>query len=262
MKSEIFIVTFKRDFPYLLHCLRSVQKFFDRPNVRILVPHSDVGETRAVSELAHCPTNVVGFDEWPERGMIHHMYQIMHADQWCNDADIIIHFDPDCIFTAPVSAETYSPNGKPILRYETFGSIGKRHPQVFDKWRDTCNKCLPFDCKYEAMRCHPLVYHRGLYALARQLMEKKTGQSCEKYIQAQQNAFPQGFCEFNTLGNVALEFFPTIYERVEQTGDLPNPENHVIQFWSHGPIDKPQDIWLEGKQQKVVPLEKIKQVLG
>ncbi len=262
MHVEIFIVTFKRDFPYLFHCLRSIQKFFDCPFVRLLVPFSDMDGATTISKMAHCPTNVDGFEEWPNIGMIHHMYQIVCADQWCKDADFILHFDADTIFTAPVSIETYVPDGKPILRYEPFESIGKRHPSVFEPWREACNKCLPFKVHNETMRAFPMVYHRGLYQMTRDLMFQKTGKTADVYVKEQRNEYPQSFCEFNTLGNVAMQMFPSLYKPVLQTSDKSEPPTNVIQFWSRGPLDKKQIIWREGRQEEVVPAEVIERIIG
>ena len=108
------------------------------------------------------------------------------------------------------------------------------------------------------MRAHPGVFHHALYAFARGAMVKKIGRTVEEYLKEQQNEFPQSFCEFVTLGNVAMHLFPDRYELVEQVSDLPTPDNKLQQFWSHGSIGEPQDIWVEGKQMRVVPIEFIK----
>jgi hypothetical protein len=257
MTTDIFICTCAKDFPWLKYCLRSIEKFTAGFNaVRILVPKEDhaglqklVDEEVSNRDLFHC----LGREEWPGQGMNWHMAQIMYTDT-ISPADFIAHLDPDCVFTGPVTPDTYFRDGKPILRFENFHFIGFRHPGVL-RWQECTTKCLPFPVHYETMRCHPSVYHRGLYAPARAQMEQKTGQPVPDYIRSCKNEYPQGFCEFVTLGNVAMQFFRDQYHLVEQFSNRVTPPNHVQQFWSHGPLDQSQHIWVLGEEKHVVPIQ-------
>ena len=259
MNTEIFIVTHAKDFPWLKFCLRSIEKFASGfSGVTILVPDKDVDpltkfalEWGAYSHPGFC---IIGGDEWTNAGMNWHMNEIMHADQHCPKADFIAHIDPDCVFTGPVTPETYLQDGKPILRYENFNVIGVRHPGTL-RWQECTARCLPFPVHYETMRCHPEVYHRDLYPVARQQVEQKTGQPVADYIRQCRNEFPQGFSEFITLGNVAMQLFREKYHLVEQLNDRVVPDNHLQQFWSHGAMDQPQNIWVKGVQKNIVPLQ-------
>lgn len=262
-KTEIFIVTFRRDFTYLQFCLRSIAKFATGfSGVSILVPEEDEAQLLKLIEAQTLPCNVRALTgkEWPGLGMIWHMAQIMRADQWCPEADFIAHIDADCMFTEPVTPDDYVRDGKPILRFEYFSNIAKRHPGCA-AWQEPTQRCLPFLVTAETMRCHPGVYHRRLYEEARAQIEKKTGQPCDDYIKAQRNSYPQGFCEFVTLGNVALHCFPNDYVFVEQTGDKLDPPNKLRQFWSHRPLDEVQRIWIDGAEHDVVPLKMIHEIL-
>lgn len=265
MNAELLLVTFNRDFSYLQWCFRSMVKFCKGFTVRVLVPTPDFAQAEAMvhrylRDKGFHSASVQSYDEWPGRGFLHHMVQIMRADEWCPNADFIAHMDADCIFTAPVTPETYIKNGKPLLRYEYFSKIGLRHPGAA-AWQAPTQACLPFLVTKETMRCHPEVYHRGLYAEARRQIEIKTKEPWGDYIYRQRNEFPQTFCEFNTLGNVALHCFPDKYEAVEQTGDRVNPDNHVQQFHSPDPIDRPQSSWVQGSEVELVPLEFIRETL-
>jgi len=265
---EIMIVTFRRDFPYLEWCLKSISKFargFSKLNV--LIPNCDRDEmTVLLSSVVQThplpfPILISFYEDWPEgKGMLMHMRQIMFADEFCKDADFIAHIDADCIFTEPVTPEDYIKDGKPILRFEPFDSITKRHGGV-GRWKEATEQCLPFPIPYETMRCHPEVYHFGLYRETRELMERKTGKTVDAYLKEQRNEYPQSFCEFCTLGNVAMERFRDHYVLVEQSGDTVVPTNKLGQFWSHGLIDKPQHIWWNGVQNMITPLERIKELL-
>jgi hypothetical protein len=264
MTTQFFTCTCVKDFTWLKYCLRSAVKFAQGFNgFRILVPAEDrVALENLVAEVpgtADLPVICLGADEWPGLGMVWHMNQVMHADEWCPQADFVAHIDPDCVFTEPVTPDTYIKDGKPILRFENFNFIGARHPGVV-RWQEATAKCLPFPVHYETMRCHPEVYHRGLYAAARQLMEQKTGQPVPDYIRACRNQFPQGFCEYVTLGNVAMQLFRDQYHLVEQMDDHVTPPNHLQQFWSHGALDQPQDIWVKGEKKTVTAIQMLYQL--
>jgi len=259
MKMELLLVTYRRDIPYAEFCLKSVAKFATGFSaLRVVVPHEDV---EAFQQLTYCgiqfPFKVYGHDDWPGQGFLCHEYQIMMADRWCPDADFIGHIDADICFTEAVTPDDYIKDGRPYLRYEPFSRIGQRHHGVA-VWQDVTQRCLPFPVLNECMRAHPGVFHHGLYARAREMMIKKTTMPLEVYLKEQRNEYPQTFCEFNTLGNVAMHEFPDHYNFVEQQDDKPTPDNKLIQYWSHGSIGEPQDIWYRGKEQRIVPIEFIK----
>jgi hypothetical protein len=266
MKTELFIVTYSKDFSWLHYCLKSIQKFASGFSaVSILVPKSD-GHALLLMTKEFCggsiPIRCLEGDEWPEKGMLWHMAQITRADEWCPDADYIAHFDPDCIFTAPVTPDTFIKDGKPYLQYERFETIGVRHPGVL-QWKLNAERCLPFPIHFEAMRGLPHCYHRELYSEARRLIEVKTFRASDDWIFNGTNAYPQQFCEYVTLGNVALQCFPRKYVPIDNN-HKPNPDVSdfpVQQFWSHGSMDSKQNIWVKGVQKDVIPINFIKQVL-
>lgn len=261
MKTTLFIVTHAKDFRYLVYCIRSINKFATGFSyVTILFPEKDWSEfTRQIGpeimgqdRIMYLP---VAGQEWEGKGMLWHEWQVTCADKWCPNADFVAHFDSDCIFTGHVSPETFITDGKPILRYELFESIGRRHPGVL-RWKDAAESCLPFTVPWECMRGHPEVYHHGLYARTRELMEMKLGRDPEGWVKEQRNEFPQSYAEYPTLGAVAMQTFADKYHLVDQAKE-PNPDRSptpVIQFWGHGDPDKPQDIWIWGEQKRVVPL--------
>lgn len=262
-KTRLFIVTYSHDFSYLEYCLRSIQKFaIGFVGTTILVPTKDVPALRIIIKNSGIQNVIVksGY-EWAKKGMLWHLVQKCRADEWCPDADCIAHFDADCVFTAPVTPETFIKNGKPILQYEKFDSIGRRQPGVF-LWKTATENCLPFPCPFETMRQGCETYHRATYKRTRELIEQKTGLPVNEYIKSCKNDFPQTFCEFVTLGNVAIREFPNDYILVDRELN-PNPDKGVFpvgQFWSHGQPDKAQDIWWDGKQVTIVPLEKCKEL--
>lgn len=242
MNTEILIVSYKRDFRYLKYCLRSIAKFATGFSTRLVVPNQDFEE--AVELARHHDPNacVVSGDEWPGKGMLWHMYVIMCADEWCPTADVICHMDSDCVFMEPVTPDEYVKNGKPLLLYESFASLGPKAEEIM-KWQVCTRNNLPFEPLYETMRRHPEVYGRKLYARARTLMQQKTGKTVEQYMREQVNEFPQTFCEHVTLGNVAIHEFPDDYEFYDLAKN-PWPKSKLHQGWSHRePTSEDKDLW-------------------
>lgn len=233
MNATIFIVTYKKDFPYLKYCLRSIEKYagsFD--GVVLLVPGIDFEDaTRLVRE--NCPrASLKTGDEWPGKGFLWHESQIMWSDVNCPQAELIFHMDADCVWTEPVKPEDYLRDGKPRLIYESFESMNKKGIDECNKWQVCTQECLPFDVLYETMRQHPEIYWRRLYPAARMMIERKVGEKMDDWLKKQRNEFPQTFCEFNTLGNVALQCFSDSYwlynlEREEW------PAKKLHQGWGH-----------------------------
>jgi hypothetical protein len=130
------------------------------------------------------------------------------------------------------------------------------------RWKEAANLALPFRVDNEFMRGHPEVYHRELYRVARKLIESKQRMPLTEFMQGCRNEFPQTFAEFPTLGAVAYELFRELYEPFD-CGAQSNPDMQewpVQQFWGHGPIDQPQDIWVRGEVKRIVPFEFISQL--
>lgn len=258
---EIIIVTFARDFVYLEYCLKSIDKFASGFElVTILIPQNDMPMLMGLFPRWDIKSTIriKTMDEWPGAGFLHHEYMVMTTDQWrCGKSQFTCHIDSDCIFIEPVTPEYYLQDGKPILRYEEFDTLCARHPS-HRQWEDCTAQCLPYDFLYETMRTHPEVYHIDTYARARERMREKTGEEVNTYIMRQKNSYPQTFCEFVTLGNVAMHDFHEQYALVRQTSDTPTPPSRVMQFHAPDPIDKSQDLWSKGRPIPVVPIEMIK----
>lgn len=262
MKVEIFIVSCAKHFSWLKYCIQSIGMFARGfSGVTLLIPRES--EPQLPTEI---DANLKGIlpltlrlgDEWPNRGMLWHMAQIMRAEEWCPDADFILHTDSDCLFTEPVSPEDYFIDGKPVLYYEKFESITRKHPEV-GVWHLVTQSCLPFPVKYETMRRHPAVHRRNLYAEARRQIEIKTKQPVDEYIASCRNEYPQTFCEFITLGNVAIECFRPQYHLVD-TAKFKNgfPPQKLSQCWSHSPPEIPQEPHYKGKPFRCTPDELLK----
>lgn len=232
MTTDIFIVTFRRDFKYLQYCLKSIEKFATGFRVVVLVPGEDFEEAVLLARL--CPNVQIAIrtgDEWIGKGFLWHMAQIMHAPQFCPKADFILHMDPDCIFTEPVTPEDYFVNGKPVLMYASYDWLVPQQMNLLN-WKVACQNALGFEVKNEFMRRHPAVHYRKVYQAAQQAIEEHHRCPMDEYIQKQKNSFPQSFAEYPTLGAVAWKFFRKDYHWINQeTHEF--PPSKLKQLWSH-----------------------------
>lgn len=260
MNTSIFIASYKKDFPWLKYCIRSINKFARGfHEVVIQFPDTDWSEFTDIigpeimsqREVKYVP---IAGKEWPEKGMLWHMNEIIHADKHCRNADFIGHFDSDAIFLEPVTPATFIKDGKPYLQYERFESIQKRHGGVM-MWQKAAQACLPFDIHFETMRGLPHFYELNTYEMTRELMVKKTGVPVPDWIASGPNKYPQQFCEHVTLGNVAIHCFHGDYELIDM-GIQDNPDKSrwpVFQGWSHGDPRLPQNLWFKGEQKVIIP---------
>ncbi len=243
MKTEIFIVSVAKHFDWLEYCLRSIQKFASGfSGVTLLVPSDD--HQKAIG-VANCytsttmPLSVLHGPEWPGKGMLWHMAQKMRADEWCRDADFVLHLDSDCMFTEPVTPDDYFENGKPVLMHASFDWLINTQQANLSMWKEAAERALGWEVTQETMRRHPAVHYASLYGETRHWIEKHTGMPMDDFVRAGRNEFPQETCEFVTLGAVAWKRLPTEYAwRNQETQGF--PPSKLVQFWSHQSPTIPQ----------------------
>jgi hypothetical protein len=232
MNTEIFIVSCGRHFPWLEYCLKSIDKYATGfSGVTVLIPAYDLDAFMALGlKLPSTNLKIRVGDEWTNKGMLWHMAMVMNADEWCPEADFILHTDSDCVFSEPVTPDDYFKDGKPILYHERFKSLGAKHPDVL-RWQEVVQACVTFPVTQETMRRHPAVHPRKVYKQSRKEIEKKTNKPWDQYIFEQRNEFPQSFCEFVTLGNVGMRYFPNEY-CLYDTEKNSWPHQKIVQFSS------------------------------
>lgn len=239
MNTEILIISCAKHFNHLVYAIRSIEKFargFSK--VSVVLPRQDLDPFmdvmgKVTPQDGSCLITAQGFDEWPGQGMLHHMHIIMHADQYCPEAHFVLHFDSDWVFTGPVTPDDFMVNGKPLIMYATFAWLCLEHPEVAP-WHDATVNAIGAPVLYETMRWPQLIYRRELYPAARAVIENYTGKGMVEFMRAQKNEFPQSFCEYVTLGNVAWRFHRERYSwRNQETEGF--PERKVYQSWSHAP---------------------------
>ena len=248
MNTDIFIVSIGRHFPYLDYALRSIRKFATGfHGVHICIPEQDM---EALTHLPGWMGNNDGswaihtFREWPEKGMLHHMYFEMIAPEFCPQSDLILHMDSDCLFTEPVTPDAYMMNGKPVLLYADYNWLEKQQANL-KMWQTAVRNALGWVPNFEFMRRHPAVHYHGVYAKAKECIEAHTGKSMADYILSCRNDFPQTFAEYPLLGEIAWRFFHHQYHWIDQQSE-PWPHNPMRQAWSHRtPTEEDAKLWKE-----------------
>lgn len=234
MTTDILIVSYKRDFRYLKYCLRSIVKFCTGFEAcKVMVPYPNVDECRKLLDgwqVGTFPIEYEGFDEWPNLGMVHHMHLIMNSDTLCQ-GDFVLHTDSDCVFTKPITPESFMVDGKPILYHATFRWLISQQANL-SCWQEAVERALGWKPVREFMRRHPAVHYRDVYAKTRKIIEEHHKCSMEWFMKQQRNSFPQSFAEFPTLGEVAWKCFHDQYYWIDQEKNEVD-KSHIYQAWSH-----------------------------
>ncbi len=260
MKTDIFIVSCEKHYPWLSYALQSIAKFATGFNaINVLAPRGqEEGLFRLTDPIESGIPIIHHFgDEWPDKGMLWHMAQIMRAEEWCSDADFILHTDSDCLFTEPFSPDDYFVNGKPVLMHASFKWLINTQQANLIQWQMAAESALGWKVTQECMRRHPAVHPRKVYAKARECIHAHTKKSCDDYIMGCRNEFPQSYAEFPTLGAVAWKYFRDDYHWINQQ-DEPFPHSKLAQFWGHGPVDVPQAPIYKGKSFECTPAQLLK----
>lgn len=240
MKMGILCVTYRGDADFWRYCHAAIEKFargFE--GVVLAVPEDDF---EVFHNYASAKVSVRYYREPKGKGMLNHEAKVCSADQLVPECwDLVLHLDPDCIFTERVTPEDYLCDGKPILWRELYSSFQDRNPVRYG-WRQCVVDALGIDPPYETMVRHPAVHFRWLYREFREAVEHNTGRPFLDYVLSCRNEFPQTFAEFPALGAFAFHRHPEAYHWVdEHLSDLqpcgwyvPNPGEKLRFFWSHG----------------------------
>lgn len=265
MNVSIFIVSHQRDYNWLRYCLRSIEKFATGfHEVCLMVPATDDANDLSRMVFGYkgsVPLRLVSFDQWPGKGMMHHEWLIVSADQHCPNSNHILHTDSDCIFIEPVRPEDYFVDGKPVLIYASYDWVVKKfHNENYRHWKTATEKAIGGTNRFEFMRRHPAVHARAVYQKTRELIATHTNKDPNNYVRSCKDEYPHEFCEFVTLGEVAWRHFRRDYHWINQELE-PWPKDKLCQFWSHGPMNVPQDVAINGDHKEMVPIEYINKVL-
>lgn len=256
----ILIVSYAKDMEFLRYCLKSIaQNCTGFQEVVVAVPSHERGQYDWVRKA-----RVVYFDEVLGKGMLSHMAMKCRADELCPHADFIWHLDADCVVWSKVTPADLFKDGRPVLLRERYADLRNANRRV---WQKNVEKAVGFVPEYETMVRQGALHMREVYVVTRSTVETHTGKSFWDHVHAGQNAFPQQFCEFCSLGAIAIRDFRNAYEMVDYDWQKDAREcglskdtqfqyiyrrerDHLAETWSHGGIGKYKsdiEAWLSGR---------------
>lgn len=239
----ILYVTFARDHAWLDHSLRSIRKYAKGfSSITVVVPTADMDKFLPYEKrfsTPECPVWIKTFLEYPGKGFVHHLAMKCYADVFMTDCTHILHMDPDCLFSSPVTPQDYFVDNKPVLLIEPFDVLRSRHPARYN-WKIAVENALRFEPTHETMCRHPAVHPRWVYGRMREHIEYSHQTPFTDYVIRQKTTYPAGFAEFPCLGAFAMKFFPKDYHFIdrEDRGETMDPEPKVWQGWSYQGVDR------------------------
>lgn len=252
MNVQVNYTTFRRDIEWLDYSLRSFAKYCKGfSGVTIVVPDCDVPLFLPYEKkfsTPECPVLIKNFLEYPGKGFVHHLGMKCYADVFQPSATHILHMDPDCLFSSPVTPLDYFVDGKPVLLCEPYEAIKKSGHMGRYGWKKVTEDTLKFPVSHEFMCRHPAVHKIKTYRMLRDYMELVHPTPFIDFVLKQRNAFPQTFGEFNSLGAFAWEKMRDEYHFIDRKfdGESNDPLSKVWQGWSYTGVarnaDKIKDI--------------------
>ena len=220
MTTDILIRSYAKDFPWLHYALRSVQKFATGfRDVVIVIPDTDELPTLSAERVIKVKDAMPGY--------MQQQCTKMYADTF-SDADAFSFMDSDCIFTEPVTPESFMTEGKVNWLHTPWDKVGS---DAKNAWGAVMEKCLGEAPPSEFMRRHPQMIPRWALEEFRGFVAEKHGVSLEHYISVQ----PAGhFSEFNCIG---FYLWLHHHEKINWLNtDDGVPPTVLRQHWSHGGI--------------------------
>lgn len=213
MKTGILLVSYAPDAKWAEYCLRSITRFASGfSSLTVVVPNKH----KAFFSVM-CATHgaiLKGYELNEAKPFLHHEIIKLTADQWVPaDTDLVLHIDSDCVFTAPVTPETYQHEERPILMREYYHDFQFVDPNRH-QWKHCAEHALGFECKWETMCRHPGVFWVPHYAEMRAHIAARHGKSFEDFVFSC-TEHPLGFTEFPTIGAFVVEKHPADYCLVE-----------------------------------------------
>lgn len=252
---HILVVSYKRDIELLSYCLRSIEKYCSGfAGATLMVPTAEAKVFRDVPSCVELRT----FDEMPGKGFLHHMIQVCRADEICPDADQIVHFDADCMVWRPTTPSDFVKDGKCLMVREDYRLLESRNPNRLI-WRTCVERATGIRPTHDIMVRHPNVYPRALYSHLRNVVERHLKMDFNQYVFSCENGWPQGFCEYVSLGAVGLRDFPDAFKVVDYDHEKDSVEcgvegrghqyiyrperDAVVEGWSHGGVQRYRNDW-------------------
>lgn len=241
---HILIVTYAKDLPWLVQCLRAISVHcsgFSGVTVVYPVHSHELFKT----QLKHFDVHLRTFSEIPGKGMLHHMAMMGMADMFVpSGTQFVLHMDSDCIFKMATSPSHYFTAGLPQYLFRSYASMIEEDPTrpgskvISDcfQWKEPTEAQLGFKVDHAyTMTRHPTVLPIDFYRLYRSHIEKVHGVPFEDYMTDGKNDFPQSKMDFTAMGAFAFYRMKARFRWIDIMSE-PYPKDRMKAFWSHGGI--------------------------
>lgn len=239
------ICSYAKDFQFLRPLLRSLKRFqkgFMPPLVS--VQYTDYAGARAIADEEFPAAYVCIKNGPPELGFMRAQISMMSGDLLCPSADYVHLLGSDCVLWDEFTPEQWMKDGKPLMLYTSYSVVG----QV--PWRAGTERILKFPVEHEFMRRLPLIYPKELFPALRWHIEKVNRLPFEGFIYDQFRAGHRDVSESNLLGAFAFKYRPDLYTWMLTDKGFPKQPHPLVQFWSHGGLDRPAEACVDYRNLK------------
>lgn len=218
-KVSIVVKSWPGDYEWLSYCLRSIQKFCTGFNdIIVMLPRSH--------PLTLTAETVVLLDA--KEGYMEQQVAKLNADKH-TQADYILNFDSDMIFTRPITPDYFFKDEKPIWVMTPWKDIGIKDKRT---WFHVMAKCLLECPPAEFMRKGAVIYPSELLTAFRGNIRLLHEMGVDEYVMSQPG---HEFSEYNCLGFFAWLYQPRVFHWHDTSVDGV-PDWPWKQYWSYGGI--------------------------
>ena len=218
MTTSIFIRSYEKDFPWLDYCLRSVHKFCTGfQEIVVCIPEG--------ADLPLTAERVVKVPDPPGDGYLWQQACKLNADLYTG-AENVLYVDSDCVFTEPVTPETFMTEGKPNWLHTPFSVVGADSVKA---WFQVMTDCIGHPPDQEFMRRHPQMIPSWALLAFREFIRDKHKMGMEEYVMSRPG---RSFSEFNCIGFYLHAHHRERFHWMNTEDYL--PPTVLTQKWSHG----------------------------
>jgi hypothetical protein len=250
---QVLIASYRKDFNWLQVCLQTLKRFsrgFLPPVVS--VASEDAEDTRSILYGYYPGARVVVKDGPAGLGNLRAQVSMMEGDLMCPNADYVWLVGSDCIVSREFTPEPFFRNDKPVMLVNSYETLFQNSLSM-RPWQEGTEKALGWKPELEYMRRLPLIYPRELFHRVRGHLGNLHNKPFEDYVyevgayaQKSNRSDAANFSESNVMGAFADRFMHDSYEWVsldlDYPGEMAKLPSPMIQFWSHGGLDKACDV--------------------
>jgi hypothetical protein len=251
---EILVVTFAKDFPWLVYALKCIKRHATGfQGVTIAHPAHEASLFNSLH--SNFDVRLHAYDEVPGKGFLHHEAKMAEADKIVpSGTAYVMHMDSDCMMKMSNEPRDYFLNDKPIYIWRTWDSLASPDPRDPTKkvvsdcvmWKEPTAAQVGFHSDAYTMTRHPTLFPIGFYRPYREQVSNHHRMPFEQYmLSGQRNSHPQDRLDFTAMGQVAYEKMRDQFHWINCATEE-YPADRMKAYWSHGGISSEIRAEIEG----------------